>query len=411
MIGTGRESEIPERGLPLRAIAYRSVKRRDSFEHTLGRFRARNELRGITGMLVEHGPHVAQYVEGQGPEVERLWRAVQADARHTDVELVADVAPKGRLFPGRPLAFAVARHGRRAGEPATVCPPGLEATAGEWTRIAWPPLGEPVPIDGLFGGVDAVMDQWSRLAERTHESDSIRALLTEAIRGFPDDLWQLARKLRRRGISSESIFLELIEPATRALGDRWLADRIPQLDVTVAMGALQLLVRRLGPDFRRRGAEPHPLSALVASPPGEPHLVDLGLISEFFERDGWEVACLLPSSEAELTEEVGARHFDVLALCSSSAFERPERHQAFARHVAAARRASRNADLIVLASGRDFHTHPELGEALGADASLRSAADATSVTRALLRRKEGVKEPPARSLRELVEAVLARIRA
>lgn len=377
---------------PFRAVAYRSAKRLTvgSLECSVDRFRTRNQEVGITGMLVEHGPRYVQLMEGPPEAVERLWRRVRRDPRHTDVEITADVPTDTRLFAEHPLGFVAAS--------ASVARARTEAAL------------DALPVESLFAAPEQAMESWGRLAEATQESASVRVLLAEAVRGVPEDLLRLMSQFRTRGTSVESIYLKLIEPAARALGDRWHADRLAQGDVTIAMGALQLLVRQLGSDFQReRPSNPEARSVLVALMPDEPHLVEVGLVSEFLERAGWAVDCAYPASDADLNAELGAHDYDVLALCSSGAFERPERRSVIEGVVHAARSASHNPSLAVLATGRDFRAHPELGEALGADGSLSSAGEAVGTAEAILREREGVDRTVLRKgLRRLLREVISR---
>jgi len=396
-------------------VAYRSSKRlaTGTLEPALRQFRTRNAQRGITGMLVEHGPRFVQLMEGEPESVERLWRAVLRDPRHTDVEIVADMPTDTRLFDEHPLGFVAAGDGsgRRRSftdrlQERTV---RRGASGAPAARARMQTALEALPVEALFGAPEQAMASWARLAETTREGASVRSLVAEAVRGVPEDLLGLARRLRVPGSSVESIYLKLIEPAARALGDRWHADLLAQGDVTIAMGALQLLVRQLGSDFQReRPSTPEARSALVALMPDEPHLVEVGLISEFLERAGWRVACAYPGSDTDLNAELGATAYDVLALCSSGAFERPERRSIIEGVVRAARAASQNPSLAVLASGRDFRAHPELAEALGADGSLASAGEAVGTAEAVLRSREGLDRPLRDRLRRLLRDVISR---
>ncbi len=423
MSAAATESVQPVRSRAIRTIAYRSAKRLEvrTMSRSVGRFRVRNEERGITGMLVEHGPALAHLMEGTPEAVERLWRAVLRDPRHTDVEMIADVPSDARLFGEHPLGFVASEggsHSRRASRRRA-------ASDAAAARASTENGLDSLPFEALFGAPEQAMAGWAQVAASTRprEMGWVRTLLTEAVRGVPDDLLRHARLLQAEGCSVEALFLNLIEPAARALGDRWQADQLSQVDVTVAMGALQLLVRQLGQDFQRQGRpfqrQGRPFqrqgrpglerrTALVALMPEESHLVEVGLVSEFLERAGWDVACAYPVSGDALSLELRAHRYDLLAVCSSGAFERPERHASIERLVGEARCDSINSSLAILLTGRDFRAHPRLGTALGADGSLSSAGEAAGAAEAVLRRREGLTGSLRENLRRVLPDVLLR---
>lgn len=201
--------------------------------------------------------------------------------------------------------------------------------------------------------------------------------------GF-NDVFELANELRAEGWSPDTV-CELVQMAARRLGDLWTEDHLSESGVSRSIGALQLLVRRLGPELQMTSQGFHPTrTALVAMQPNEQHLLELALLSEYFTRDGWDVECAFPRSDAELVSQVRDHRFDVFALCLSGAFERRERLRAMGTSIAAVRGASQNERLTVLASGRAFALHPELSVLVGADASVRMAADASSLAGRLL---------------------------
>jgi methanogenic corrinoid protein MtbC1 len=179
--------------------------------------------------------------------------------------------------------------------------------------------------------------------------------------------------MRARGVSLEILYLHLLAPAARRLGELWSADLCDFTDVTVALGRLQQALRELSPAFRNE-QEPreHGRRALLMPAPGEQHTFGLFMVAEFFRRAGWDVWGGPPASGNDLTGIVRAEWFDVVGLsvgCES-------RLDVLAAGIRAMRRASRNRAIGVMVGGPTFVEHPELVAFVGADATAADARQA-----------------------------------
>jgi methanogenic corrinoid protein MtbC1 len=187
--------------------------------------------------------------------------------------------------------------------------------------------------------------------------------------------------LRARGTPIETLFLDLLAPAARHLGDLWSADLCDFLQVTVALCRLQQILHELGPAFRGEVEHrEHGRRALLVPVPGEQHSFGLFMVAEFFRRAGWDVASGPPGSIAELVRLVRGEWFAVVGLSVSS----DAKLDALASSIRAIRRASRNRAIGVLAGGPVFNEHPELAALVGADATATDGRQATAQARNLL---------------------------
>ena len=110
-------------------------------------------------------------------------------------------------------------------------------------------------------------------------------------------------------------------------------------------------------------------SALIATQPGEPHMLGVGLAAQFFWQAGWNVVCEFPASDDALVALVRGRWFDLLDLSLSGVFTREHRLLAMSKTIAAARAASQNPAMVVLVNGRVFLNRPELAVVVGANAA------------------------------------------
>lgn len=68
--------------------------------------RVHNEATGVTGMLLLGNGYFVQVIEGTGPTVDRTYRRILSDARHTDAVLLYDGSGEPRRFGGWSLGFS-----------------------------------------------------------------------------------------------------------------------------------------------------------------------------------------------------------------------------------------------------------------------------------------------------------------
>ena len=112
---------------------------------------------------------------------------------------------------------------------------------------------------------------------------------------------------------------------------------------------------------------------LVVPQPGEVHLLGAALDSELLWQAGWDTHSEFPATEDELQSTLSETWFDVLDLSLSPALLREDSLPLMAETISAARAASKNPSLTVVASGRAFYARVEACESVGADASTASA--------------------------------------
>lgn len=186
-----------------------------------------------------------------------------------------------------------------------------------------------------------------------------------------------------QGASVESIFLELLAPAARQLGTQWEADATDFASVTLGVGRLQRIMRRLGEDFCNEGSRGHGgESVLLTIIPGEQHSFGLSMVAEFFRRAGWNLCTGPFSSHQELTALVHNHWFDVVGFSVSS----DRRLDELKQDIHDIRRDSRNRHVGIMLGGPMMMTNPELVAAMGADMMSADAATAPQLARDLIER-------------------------
>ena len=169
--------------------------------------------------------------------------------------------------------------------------------------------------------------------------------------------------LRDRGVSLESVFLDLMAPAARHLGDLWVEDRCDFMTVTLALARMQQILRGLSASDGTFEAEDYGKSALLITVPGEQHTFGLFMVGEFFRRGGWEVWGGAPDGEDSVIELLMDRWFDLIGVSVSQDSSLP----GLQRFIQRIRKSSRNRQIGVLAGGRAFGGRAELAKECGAD--------------------------------------------
>jgi methanogenic corrinoid protein MtbC1 len=182
----------------------------------------------------------------------------------------------------------------------------------------------------------------------------------EVARGFVE-------RMQARGTPVETLYLDLLAPTARRLGELWESDACDFTEVTMGLGRLQQVLHEMSAAFRAE-AEPnvHGRRVLLVPAPGEQHSFGLHIVAEFFRRAGWDVWNEPRiASGADLVQLVRNEWFAVVGLSVAS----ETRIDALATGIRALRRASRNRAIGVLVGGPLFVAHPELVARVGADAT------------------------------------------
>ena len=231
--------------------------------------------------------------------------------------------------------------------------------------------GEIIPRLMLVHAQTGLNSRTSDVVELGPETTEKFALYT--LSAGHESLLAIIGSLLQQGVSMEAIYLDLLGPTARRLGDFWNDDQVSFADVTIALGRLQQVVRELslhGP--AEEGPASNGRAALFSPAPGEQHTFGIVIIEEFFRRSGWRTWTELSGEVDEIVGAVQAHRFDLFGLTASS----DERLDQIAPMIMSIRRASRNRDISVMVGGRLFQERPELVAKIGADAMAADAREA-----------------------------------
>lgn len=179
--------------------------------------------------------------------------------------------------------------------------------------------------------------------------------------------------LRAQGTPLETLYLKLITPAARRLGELWEEDLCDFTEVTVGLWRLQQVLRGLSPAFREEDHQPATGRRMLLVPaPGEQHVLGIIIVGDYFRRAGWEVWGEPPATCDDLPGVVRNEWFDVVGLSVGCEV----RVEILAAEIRAIRKASRNPDIGVMVGGPLFNQYPELVGEVGADATARDGREA-----------------------------------
>ena len=214
----------------------------------------------------------------------------------------------------------------------------------------------------------------------------IESLAPLALQVEADALLAHVEGILARGVSVDTVMVDLLAPAARLLGEYWEDDRCDFVDVTMGLWRLQEVVHEIAaraPAERMLAAGGH--RALFASMPGDQHNFGTVVIDELFCRDGWVTDRMSGAETPDLIKRVGEHWFDLVGLTVSC-----DCHIAnLTSVIAALRNVSKNPQLSIMVGGRIFANDPDLAISVGADGTARDAKLALEVAADLVRVREG----------------------
>lgn len=184
--------------------------------------------------------------------------------------------------------------------------------------------------------------------------------------------------LRDRGLSLESLFIELLEPTARCLGTMWDRDECDFIDVTLGVARLQKLLAIFNDthglpslDVRRR--------VMMAAAPGNQHTFGLTMVEKFLRAAGWQVTTELGGTREEIVATARYDWFAVAGLTAGA----DSQIDGLAKTIAELRRQSKNPAIGVMVGGPMFTANPALVREIGADATAPNAPAAVLVAQKL----------------------------
>jgi methanogenic corrinoid protein MtbC1 len=234
------------------------------------------------------------------------------------------------------------------------------------------------------------------LTASSQGSNLANCYLEILLRNKPEDSVRYVEGLCGEGLSLCELYLGLLAPAARMLGERWLSEEVSFSAVTLASWRLEQVLRHFAEEFEERSTpqmtpqmtapmnasttarttvRPSRGTLLVAILPGEQHTFGARMLVSFFRRSGWDASLLQAVRHSDIAGALASRRIDVLALSLSQR----EALADLAPLVRRAREASLRPELRVLVGGRAVIEAPELASRSGASVCTGEADQAVEL--------------------------------
>lgn len=194
--------------------------------------------------------------------------------------------------------------------------------------------------------------------------------------GDPDVSQACITTMRSRGISVETIYLDLLAPVARYMGELWEQDLCDFTEVTIGLGRLHQVLRELSPAFGQpAGHAGNGRRILLLPSPGEQHTFGLVMVSEFFRRAGWDVAGGPWEAGADPVVMVRREWFDIVGFSLGAEFHLEDLSEC----IQAVRKAALNEHVGIMVGGPIFGLHPEYVARVGADCAATDGRQAPAM--------------------------------
>ncbi len=207
------------------------------------------------------------------------------------------------------------------------------------------------------------------------KTDPVQQLAALAMRQDQETATELLLALHIRGWPLKTLYLQLMEPAARLLGELWEQDRCSFVDVSLGTAFLQRVLREFSMLHETASLMPgHHHRVLLLPAPGEQHIFGISMLGEFFRDSGWDV-CGGPRIDSdEVLQLVRHEHFDAVGYSAAS----QRSLEPLARQIEKVRASSRNQQVRVLVGGNAVAGSFLTMQQLGADATATDAEGAVA---------------------------------
>jgi methanogenic corrinoid protein MtbC1 len=236
---------------------------------------------------------------------------------------------------------------------------GFRDTSGTQSNDNVQELETPVSLPPIRTTQPAVFDDAAIRAFASqvliHEVD----VLSETVNGYLD-----------QDVAPEVLFIQLIAPAARELGEKWNRDECDFVDVTMGLWRLQSLLRTIAvwappsPGWNLRTNK-----ALFTTMPNDQHSLGALIISECFQRAGWDVETLIEPEQSDILQALSATSYDLVGLTVTTDFS----IAAVPKLLTAMRSVSCNPNLAIMIGGPALGYDPGRARELGADGTAPDA--------------------------------------
>jgi excisionase family DNA binding protein len=206
---------------------------------------------------------------------------------------------------------------------------------------------------------------------RRRRHDYHTRLETRLLAGDEAGAWAIIENALTAGVDPEEIYLEVLAPAMRHIGEGWAEGRVSVAEEHRASVVMLRLIGRLGPRFSRRGRKRG--TVVVGAPAGDHHGVPVALAADLLRGAGFDVIDLGADTPATSFVDAGlmAERLIGIGLSATS-----DGNESSIREAITTVHDELSCPVVV--GGRGIHG-PAVGRELGADEVTTSATELIEV--------------------------------
>lgn len=216
-------------------------------------------------------------------------------------------------------------------------------------------------------------DRDEKPARRSRKADWSGRLRSRLVAGDEPGAWGVVEAALSAGLSPEQIYLDVLAPAMRDIGDGWAAGKLDVADEHRGSAVAGRIVGRLGPRFLRRGRSRG--TVVVATPPGDLHSLPVAMVGDLFRSAGYDVLDLGANVPIESLAKSVAEANQLRAVAIS--VTNPGQDGVVKEAIAAVRKAA-DKDVTILVGGGAI-ADADHAAALGADGFAARADEAIAL--------------------------------
>ena len=194
--------------------------------------------------------------------------------------------------------------------------------------------------------------------------ESVASFAQLCIENDPAVLDQHITDLLTTGVSLESIFLYLLTPTAKYLGDQWMSDGLSFVDVHLGLCRLhQVICECENIGYQSENSALPTESILLSCAPGENHTFGVTMVADFFRRYGWQVSNLCGLDSDFITARLSSTHYSAVgfSLHNDSNYDR------LASLIRTVKQQSLNNRLLIMVGGDYFIRYPNKVQEIGAE--------------------------------------------
>ena len=194
--------------------------------------------------------------------------------------------------------------------------------------------------------------------------DKVEQFSRLCINNDPEMLDKHVTDLLAQGVSLESIFLFLLAPVARHLGDLWLVDKLSFVDVHLGLCRLhQLICECESIGYSSENIRAPNKSIMLSCAPGENHTFGVTMVADFFRRYGWQVSNLCGLDTDFILARLSSTHYSTVGFSLHNEYN----YDALARLIRRLKKKSKNENVLFMVGGDFFIRNPEKVGQIGAD--------------------------------------------